>query len=285
MSDPIQSIARHLGIQTFGDGLLAKIGQTIDLLQEAARNRADLAAECERLREETAVLLGDIAELEVRRDAALAELAALKGGQVRYMCHACHAYTPPPKPYRAFVSCEKCGEETAATRALCTASPAQASAWPEGWKLVPVELTPEMLREYERHAIAPIGPISIYGYRAMLAAAPNARAEREWVPVSEQLPESERAVLAYYLNSHGKGRRIRAEYIAPKTKGADDGWDWDCPADYDEATDQSYWPAGWYEVMDNWDGLTHVAVVESEVTHWMPLPTAPAAARQEGGKA
>lgn len=40
-----------------------------------------LAAECERLREETAVLLGDIAELEVRRDAALAELAALKGGQ------------------------------------------------------------------------------------------------------------------------------------------------------------------------------------------------------------
>lgn len=38
---------------------------------------AALEAECERLREETAVLLGDIAELEVRRDAALAELAAL----------------------------------------------------------------------------------------------------------------------------------------------------------------------------------------------------------------
>ncbi len=99
-----------------------------------------------------------------------------------------------------------------------------------------------------------------------------------WIPVGERLPESERTVLAYYLNSHSKVRRIRAEYIAAKTKGADDGWDSDCDADYDEATDQSYWPAGWYEVMDNWDDLTHVAVVESEVTHWMPLPAAPATA-------
>jgi len=105
-----------------------------------------------------------------------------------------------------------------------------------------------------------------------------ATAEQAWIPVGERLPESERTVLAYYLNSHGKGRRIRAEYIAAKTKGADDGWDSDCDADYDEATDQSYWPCGWYEVMDNWDGLTHVAVTEGEVTHWMPLPAAPATA-------
>ena len=107
-----------------------------------------------------------------------------------------------------------------------------------------------------------------------------------WIPVSERLPESERTVLAFYLNSHGKGRRVRAEYIAAKTKSADDGWDSDEPADYDEQADEYFWPAGWYEVMDNWDDLTHMVIHEGEVTHWMPLPAAPAiaAARQEGGK-
>lgn len=103
-----------------------------------------------------------------------------------------------------------------------------------------------------------------------------------WIHVSERLPESERTVLAFYLNSHGKGRRVRAEYIAAKTKSADDGWDSDEPADYDEHADEYFWPAGWYEVMDNWDDLTHMVIHEGEVTHWMPLPAAPA--RQEGGK-
>lgn len=108
-----------------------------------------------------------------------------------------------------------------------------------------------------------------------------------WIPVSERLPESERTVLAFYLNSHGKGRRVRAEYIAAKTKSADDGWDSDEPADYDEQADEYFWPAGWYEVMDNWDDLTHMVIHEGEATHWMPLPESPAiaAARQEAGKA
>lgn len=147
---------------------------------------------------------------------------------------------------------------------------AQQQGVPEGWKLVPVEPTEEMLG---------IGCIYADSYAAMLAAVGEAPVQAEpasqWVAVSERLPESERTVLAYYLNSHGKVRRIRAEYIAAKTKGADDGWDEEYTADYDEETDQYYWPAGWYEVMDNWDGLTHVAVVEGEVTAWMPLPPAP----------
>ena len=115
-----------------------------------------------------------------------------------------------------------------------------------------------------------------------MAAAPapvQAEPASPWVAVSERLPESERTVLAYYLNSHNKGRRIRAEYIAAKTKGADDGWDEEYTAEYDEETDQYFWPAGWYEVMDNWDGLTHVAVVEGDVTHWMPLPKSPEASK------
>ena len=114
-------------------------------------------------------------------------------------------------------------------------------------------------------------------------AAPAAPAADVWIAVGERLPESERTVLAFYLNSHGKGRRVRAEYIAPKSKGADDGWDCDCPADYDEVTDQNYWPAGWYEVIDNWDELTHMVINEGEVTHWMPLPASPAGHRAAQG--
>lgn len=53
-ADPVQDIARQLGIQTFGDGLLAKIRQTIDLLQEAAAERDQLRAEVERLTQEKA---------------------------------------------------------------------------------------------------------------------------------------------------------------------------------------------------------------------------------------
>lgn len=45
------------------------------------------------------------------------------------------------------------------------------------WKLVPVELTEAMREAYEANSIAPIGPISKYGYRAMLYAAPVADAQ------------------------------------------------------------------------------------------------------------
>lgn len=189
MSDPIQSIARHLGIQTFGDGLLAKIGQTIDLLQEAARNRADLAAECERLREETAVLVGEIAEIEVRRDAALAELAALKGGREAVAWAVCREHGKVDALIAAYASesAAKAHVNSYATKGcsglhvtpLYTAPPAQASAWPEGWKLVPVEPTHEMevagCEGYMRADGNFIMHNSSMGhaYAAMLAAAPT----------------------------------------------------------------------------------------------------------------
>lgn len=107
------------------------------------------------------------------------------------------------------------------------------------------------------------------------AQADEMRSGRQWISVEDRLPESERTVLAYYTNSHGKGRRVRAEYIAAKTKSADDGWDSDSPAEYDEQADEYFWPAGWYEVMDNWDDLTHMVIHEGEVTHWTPLPASP----------
>ena len=67
MSDPIQEIARQLHIQTLGDGLLAKIRQTIDLLQEAAVERDALRAEAAALRAENARLQNALLEVTARR--------------------------------------------------------------------------------------------------------------------------------------------------------------------------------------------------------------------------
>lgn len=119
------------------------------------------------------------------------------------------------------------------------------------------------------------GYVRVENYESLSARLAQLEQQTQWISVEAQLPESERTVLAYYLNSHGKGRRVRAEYIAANTKSADDGWDSDSPADYDEATDEYYWPAGWYEVVDNWDDLTHMVIHEGEVTHWIPLPSPP----------
>ena len=157
---------------------------------------------------------------------------------------------------------------------------AQPSAVPDGCTIAPRELL-ECCADIIRQAItnrsgaADWNALVLSRVKKAISAAP---APAGWIPVSEQLPESERTVLAFYLNSHGKGRRVRAEYIAAKTKSADDGWDSDEPADYDEQADEYFWPAGWYEVMDNWDDLTHMVIHEGGVTHWMPLPAAPGAA-------
>ena len=65
MRDPIQDIAWQLGIRTFGDGLLTKIRETIDLLQSDANNlmqykevAAELEAELAALKAKAAVPVG-----------------------------------------------------------------------------------------------------------------------------------------------------------------------------------------------------------------------------------
>lgn len=103
-----------------------------------------------------------------------------------------------------------------------------------------------------------------------------------WINVEDQLPDSGKTVFATYLNRLGKLRRIRAQYIAPKTREQNPDND-ELEGEYDEATDTYYWTAGWYERIDNWSDYSHVAVCEGNVTHWMPMPDAPIAT-QTGSK-
>ena len=115
-------------------------------------------------------------------------------------------------------------------------------------------------------------------YRALLSASPAGVGG--WIPVSERLPEAGKGVLAYYKNSHGYGRIVRAFYATKHTLEAN-SYDDDGQFDYDEATDTSYLPEGWLEKIDNWGDFSSIYIVEGEVTHWQPLPAAPAIANQE----
>lgn len=120
-----------------------------------------------------------------------------------------------------------------------------------------------------------------------LAAAPAQGQQVErWIPVSERLPACGRAVLAYYLNRQGMGRRIRAEYVTRWTVEAEMFADPDTECvEYSEQEDTYYVTEGWYELIDNWDEYARIAVNEGVVTSWMPLPAAPAAHdKQSGGE-
>jgi len=99
------------------------------------------------------------------------------------------------------------------------------------------------------------------------------RQPHEWIAVDECMPEPGAYVLAVFRYTTGKQRVIRAMHAPQKTLSEDDYGEFVTEgADYDEATDTTYWPEGWYECNENEE--THWQVHE-EVTHWMPLPAAP----------
>ena len=98
------------------------------------------------------------------------------------------------------------------------------------------------------------------------------KAQLTWRPVSEK-PEKGQVVLASYPNSYGKRRRVRAVYIRQYEEEVDD----DCEAgyEYSEENDLWYLIEGWYELIDNWNDYTSVAIVEGVVDYWLPIPPAP----------
>ena len=87
----------------------------------------------------------------------------------------------------------------------------------------------------------------------------------EWVTTATKMPEPCVNVLAHY----GKKQPIRAQWVPAKTREASGDGDF---GEYDEATDEMWWPEGWYET--NAFEETHW-FVDGAVTHWMPLPAPP----------
>jgi hypothetical protein len=103
----------------------------------------------------------------------------------------------------------------------------------------------------------------------------NARlkVQLRWRPVSE-LPEEGQIVIATYLNQFGKRRRVRAVYIR-QYEEEESGEDDESCVEYCEEQDEWYLKEGWYELLDNWDAYSSVAIVEGVVDYWMPMPPAP----------
>ena len=107
------------------------------------------------------------------------------------------------------------------------------------------------------------------GYKAALSEPEQVSLPDGWVAVEERLPN--KPCFAYYENELGNSRIVKAKYVQQFSEEAytDDDW-----IEYNEADDTYYYPAGWYEMIDNWDDYAFVTI-NHEVTHWMPLPAAP----------
>lgn len=94
--------------------------------------------------------------------------------------------------------------------------------------------------------------------------------QSDWISVDQLLPTKN--CLAFYKNSHGKERIVKAFYA--KKFEVEQSTDTEF-YDYNEENDSYYLPKGWHECIENWDEYSSVAICEGIVTHWMPLPKYP----------
>lgn len=89
----------------------------------------------------------------------------------------------------------------------------------------------------------------------------------KWIAVSERLPDLT-PVLVVFINYHGKQVISRACWAEKHTLEAGH---FEGDTDYDEVTDESYWPEGWYE----WNEAEETHWLIEGVTHWQALPQPP----------
>lgn len=187
---------------------------------------------------------------------------------------------------------------------------AERAAVPEGWKLVPVEVTNEMSEafaaaEYTFRYEGEDHPGMLYEFRhqyaAMLAAAPSPAPAQPvaqegkalddvqgWISVDERLPEvpkgDSREFIIACRRANGRTYVFAAEYLNAKLLLTDDE---DCPEDGKPFS-------GWYQERDDSSGeydtcWNPVCQRGDVVTHWHELPKAPSifldqqTSAQEGG--
>lgn len=99
-------------------------------------------------------------------------------------------------------------------------------------------------------------------------ASPSNDGLGAWIECTDRLPEPGMPVLV------ACGRHVLRAAHAPKFGLSEDQWGEFLPdgGEYDADTDMTYWPEGWYEW--NQHEETHW-MLDSNPTHWMPLPQAP----------
>lgn len=92
--------------------------------------------------------------------------------------------------------------------------------------------------------------------------------EQRWILVSEEPPQAGEPVLATCVNRVP----LRAVYVPKHTMSEDEHGEFQGDTDYDESTDQNYWPEGWYE----WNQFeeTHWRI-SPDPTHYQLLPAPP----------
>ena len=96
-----------------------------------------------------------------------------------------------------------------------------------------------------------------------------------WIPVAERLPDTELRVLAAY-NDGRMTTTIRALHIPASTVACSEyNVDMVEIADYDEATGNYYYPAGWYECVESADDYSYIGPLTGTVTHWALPPALP----------
>lgn len=78
-------------------------------------------------------------------------------------------------------------------------------------------------------------------------------------------------ILIHYKTSYGRSCIIKARFV-PKFTEETEFAEW---GEYEEETDIYYNPAGWYEMIDNWEEFSTIFVNEGVPDFWMPLPEPP----------
>lgn len=118
------------------------------------------------------------------------------------------------------------------------------------------------------------------GHLAIKALEDLVKEEKKsrWIPVTEQLPESNKAVLiSARCKTFGFRHTLKAAHIGHHEATTEDyGWqEYEGDTEYDEEKDCFWIPECWWE--DNFADGNSNWIIDSdcEVTHWMPLPELP----------
>ena len=89
-----------------------------------------------------------------------------------------------------------------------------------------------------------------------------------WTSVNDSMPGKGQKVLATYMNSYGKRRRVIADFIQRHQEESSDDND---EFEYDEETGNYYLIPGWYEQSENFRDYSSFFIHEGTVTHWAEL--------------